>query len=130
LFISYKLWCHYIVALAAVVFFTGGTAVFLKRALRTHTKATAADEERAYSPSLSVSENLRSWMHTIEHFRDSFLTMRLRCWPLDKGLSGILSNPNLKPFEYFLKLTDGAPRQALIKKLTTQYGDEKVAIFF
>lgn len=114
------------------------------RALRSHTEATDHGEERAYKPSLSVVESLNNWMQRASKNilpDDVILVMASKAMTkktsssdavfamlqLDQGLKGILSNPNLKQFAYYLVLTEKAPSQALITKLISQYGDDVVA---
>ncbi|KAG2783130.1 hypothetical protein PC129_g15634 [Phytophthora cactorum] len=149
--------CHYyLVLLVAAAFFAGGNAAVAttdsqlsaannvrtptKRALRTYTEASKDGEERGFSP--SISEGLTNWMKraapgllktdddikavttTTTSSDDAFKMLKL-----DDRLTGILSNPNLKVFAYFLASTEKAPSQAMITTIINRYGDDVVAKF-
>ncbi|KAG6942555.1 hypothetical protein JG688_00018052 [Phytophthora aleatoria] len=149
--------CHYyLVMLVAAAFFAGGNAAVArtdsqlsaannvrtptKRALRTYTEASKNGEERGFSP--SIAEGLKKWMKravpellktdadtkaltkTATSSDDVFNMLKL-----NDGLTGILSNPNLKEFAYFLELTEKSPSRAMITTLINRYEDDVVAKF-
>lgn len=140
---------HWIVTLLAVAIFAAGNAAVATtavghqvlssstRKLRAHTEV---GDERANSPSLSVYENLARALPKL--LQDDEITVLagkalakktsssdvvFLMLGLDKGLPGILSNPNLKQFAYYLELTEKAPTQTLVTKLANQYGDDVLA---
>ncbi|KAG3110733.1 hypothetical protein PI124_g9646 [Phytophthora idaei] len=146
--------CHYyLVLLVAAAFFAGGNAAVAttdsqlsaannvrtptKRALRTYTEVSKDGEERGFSP--SIAEGLTKWMKRAVLKTDADIEALAKTatssddvfnmLTLNNGLTGILSNPSLKTFAYFLELTEKAPSQAMITTLINRYGDDVVAKF-
>ncbi|ETI37403.1 hypothetical protein F441_16434 [Phytophthora nicotianae CJ01A1] len=99
-----------------------------KRALRSHTKVADGVEERGAMNIRSISDYLKSWMKgtvpKLEMTEDEITVLAsqalstkttssddvFKMLKLDEGLSGILSNPNLKQFSYYLQLQKNGER--------------------